>query len=41
MGVVLRSDKAKEALGRRDFVGFERSVLDTVEVFEKVYSQYL
>lgn len=38
--VVLRSDKARGALGR-EFVGLERSVLDTVEVFEKVYSQYL
>lgn len=38
--LVLISDKAKGALGR-NFVGFERSVLDTVEVFEKVYGQYL
>lgn len=37
---MLRSDKAKGVLGR-EFVGFERSVLDTVEVFEKVYSKYL
>lgn len=37
---MLRGDKAKGFLGR-EFEGFERSVLDTVEVFEKVYSKYL
>lgn len=39
-GLMLRNDKAKEALGR-EFVGFEKSVLDTVRVFEEVYGQYL
>lgn len=37
---MLRNDKAKEALGR-ELVGFEKSVLDTVRVFEEVYGQYL
>lgn len=39
-GLVMRNEKAKGALGR-EFVGFEKSVLDTVEVFQKVYSEYL
>lgn len=37
----LRSEKARRALGVRAFVGFEKSVLDTVEVFERVYGRYL
>lgn len=40
VGLVLRNDKAKQALGR-EFVGFEKSLMDTVRVFEKVYGQYL
>lgn len=39
-GLVLRNDKAKQALGR-EFVGFENSLMDTVRVFEDVYGQYL
>lgn len=39
-GLMLRNDKAKEALGR-EFVGFEKSVLDTVRIFEDVYGSYL
>lgn len=37
---MLRNDKAKQALGR-EFVGFEKSLMDTVRVFEEVYGQYL
>lgn len=40
-GLVLRNDKAKEALGGKEFVGFEKSVMDTARVFEEVYDQYL
>lgn len=38
---MLRNDKAKEALGGKEFVGFEKSVMDTARVFEEVYDQYL
>lgn len=37
---MLRNDKAKQALGR-EFVGFEKSLIDTVRAFEEVYGQYL
>lgn len=36
----IRSDKARKALGR-EFIGFETSVKDTVEGFERVYAGYL
>ncbi len=40
-GISIRNTKAKRALGKEDFIGFEQSVLDTVEVFERVYRPYL
>lgn len=39
-GVSIQETKAKGAL-ERDFIGFEKSIIDTVEAFEHFYPSYL
>ena len=39
-GFSIQETKAKEVLGR-DFIGFEKSIADTVEAFESFYARYL
>lgn len=39
-GMSFQETKAKDVLGR-DFIGFEKSILDTVEAFERSYARYL